>query len=526
MEGKKRIKGLAIISAVFMLALCCRLFYIQVMCREELAQGALSQQIIKVQTRNDRGVIYDRNMIRLTDRCQCYYYLIRKENYDKGAQELLAGIGGQPAGAKGEDYLVFKADRYAEAATKRLIEVYDAYVFCGGSRYEDTQSAVHLIGYIRDSEETGASGLEKMFQDRLASSSAKLLMMGDGIGRPIKGIGVTEEAEKTAISPSAVVTTIDSKLQKEVEQILEDSAVKGAVVVLDSKSGQVLAMASTPSFNPNRVGDYLNSKQSELVNKAVQGQYPPGSVFKIVVAAAALESGLVDAEEGYDCRGSIELNGVRLICDEHPEGHGKVNLKTAFAKSCNCYFARLAGEIGSETIMDMAQRMGLGQTVIEGFPEEEAGAFPAKEDRIYSGLSNFAVGQGSLLVTPIQIARLTNIIAAGGISYPVTIVMNEGIEKTEATRVMTETTALRMQKLMESVFTEGTASGAELLIHAAGKTGSAESGNEGAYTVHGWFTGYFPAEDPEYTVTVLAENGKTGSSSALPVFEQIADYLY
>lgn len=525
-KRRKRAVILKILGLVLFIALAARLYYIQIMCQEELTEGARSQQVIKVQTAGGRGTIYDRNMIRLTDSCLHYYYLIEKEMNTVGLEKLLNSIEAEPAGYKGDDYIVYRSEHFDKEINHRLIEEYGAYSFCGGSRYSENQLAAHLIGYVSGEKKIGTSGLEKMYQYRLAAEPASLLMTGNGIGQPVAGIGVTEKDDREVISPSAVITTIDAGLQKKVEEILREREISGAAVVLQASTGQVLAMASAPTFSPDRVSEYLNSENGELVNKAAQGQYPPGSVFKIAAAAAALESGSVDLSESYTCSGSTEVNGVTLACDDHPEGHGKVTFEEAFAQSCNGFFAHLAKKTGSETIVDMAQRMGLGAAVIDGFPDEEQGAFPAKEDRIYSGLANLSIGQGSLLTTPLQVAKMTNIIACRGIDHDISVTLGEAAADSGGRRVMNETTALQVGRMMEKVCEEGTASGAELHVRAAGKTGSAEAGDRGRYTVHGWFTGYFPADSPEYTVTVLAENGKTGSGSALPVFEEIVNYLY
>ena len=522
---KRRVKGMGFFGLVLLLALICRLYYIQILCGSALAEGAERQQIIEIQYAGHRGTIYDRNMARLTDCRLSYYYLVANDRYDSGLETLLKKMDAQEAGAKGTEYTVYKTDHFDSEWNQKMTEEYGAYAFCSGSRYAQDQIAAHLIGYVSGEAQTGAAGLENIYQYRLASSPVRMLMWGDGVGSPIRGIGVTETGQKQIVSPASLVTTIDSSLQRQVESILKERNVQGAVIVLQSGTGQVLAMASSPTFDPNQIDAYLQSENGELINKALQGQYPPGSVFKIVVAAAALESGKVDPKKTYECSGSTMVNGVTMICEEHPDGHGTVDMETAFAGSCNCYFAQVAKEIGSETIIDMAQRMGLGRTVLDRFSEEEEGAFPEKSERFYSGLANLAVGQGSLLVTPIQIARLTNIIAAGGVDYGLTVVMGQKSENSPR-RVMSKVTAAKVGKMMELVCTQGTASSADFHVKAAGKTGSAETGEDGTYTVHGWFAGYFPADRPEYTVIVLAEDGKTGSSSALPVFERIMNFLY
>lgn len=523
---KKRVRVVFILSLAVLAGLCGRLYYIQVMCHEELEKGAQGQYAIQIQSDDARGTIYDRNLVRLTDCCSSYYYLLNRKDCTVKMETLMNQIGGQLAGNKGDDYVVYKAQKFDRYVNDKLVNEFSAYVFCGSSRYEENQVAAHLIGYLNQSDSTGVSGLEKMFQERLSSSPAVVSMMGNGIGEPIKGIGITEKGTGDKVNPSALVTTIDANLQKKIEEILNDNDISGAVVVLQVKTGQVLAMASTPVFDPNHLDSYLTSENGELINKAVQGLYPPGSVFKIVVAAAALESGSISMDDTFDCSGKVNINGVDLICEEKPEGHGTLDLEQAFAKSCNCYFAQLGKKTGSENIIEMARRMGLGKTTIAGFPDEEAGSFPSESEREYSGLSNLSIGQGSLLVTPIQIAKMTNVIANKGVDHNLSVIMSQQNEEDEGQRVLTEATATEVGQMMERVLVDGTAAGSQTHVRAAGKTGSAEAGGGENETVHGWFTGYFPAENPEYTVTVIAENGKTGSSSALPVFEEIVNYLY
>ncbi|MGN0658929.1 MAG: peptidoglycan D,D-transpeptidase FtsI family protein [Emergencia sp.] len=524
---KRRIRGICISMTLVLAALGGRLYYIQAVCGEELADGAGRQQTIEIHQTNQRGTIYDRNLVPLTDRCSSCCYLIREDRCDEQLQKLMASAGGERAGRKGSTYTVYRTDRVDQALSRRLIREYGAYVFSIPRRYEEEQTAVHLIGYISGSDGTGQAGLEKMYQYRLASASASFSMTGDGSGAPVAGIGLKQQSEEEIrMNPSALVTTIDSTLQKKTEEILKKRQITGAAVVMDVETGQILAMASTPVFNPLKVERYLNSDEGELMNKAVQGQYPPGSVFKIVVAAAALESGCADPSQTFTCTGETTVNGVRVICESCPEGHGELNMGQALAKSCNCYFAKLGQMTGSEIIVETAEKMGLGREVLDGFPGEETGCFPSEEERAYSGISNLSLGQGGLLVTPVQVARMTAVIASGGICHEGKVVMSQAGQEDCGNRVITEETAAVVGEMMEQVFSEGTAGGSRLCIAAAGKTGSAEAGSGDSYRVHGWFTGYFPADSPRYAVTVFAENGKTGSGSALPVFEDIASFLY
>ncbi len=520
---RKRGRILFWVTAAAVLALCFRLGYIQIICGEALREGAAGQQSIQIYSQDRRGVIYDRNMLPLTDNCQHYYYLVEKNRVDTDLLRLIQGAGGCEAGAMGGNYTVYKLTAFNRILNRRLVSEYGAYAFCCGTRYGERQAAAHLIGYV-DADGLGQSGLEKLYQYRLSASSAMLSLTGSGTGQPVRGLGLSQSADHSAgMQPSSLVTTIDKTLQEEVEKILTEKEINGSAVVLDTETGQVLAMASTPSFDPNRLAGYLTSDHGELMNKTLQGQYPPGSVFKIAVAAAALESGCADEGFTFTCSGKTEVNGVTMVCSDKEDGHGKLNMTEAFACSCNCYFARLAEKTGAENIIEMARRLGLSERVLEGFSEEEAGAFPAEADRSYSGLANLAVGQGDLLVTPIQIARMTNIIASGGINRSIDVIMSKSSQDESGVRRVTASTASSVASMMKQVCLSGTAAGSETHVAIAGKTGSAEAGGD---TVHGWFTGWFPADHPRYTVTVFAENGKTGSGSALPVFEEIANWLY
>lgn len=531
----RRVKGMLMIFTALFLMLAGRLFYIQVVCGGELTAGALRQQVIPVEAKDSRGTIYDRSLTRLTGAGQSYYYLIRKSQDTPKLRELIKVINGRLAGAKGEDYVVYKAEIFNREVNRKLTVEYGAYAFCAGSRYEEPQTAAHLIGYVGEEPAVGLSGLEKMFQYRLSGAPVGISMTGNGIGSPAGGIGLSETFEEEngsknrKIGLSALITTIDKGLQNHVEQILQREELSGAVVVTDVETGQILAMASSPVFSPSHLEDYMDSQGSELVNKAASGTYPPGSVFKVVTAAAALESGAA-ADYRFVCRGSIVVNGVKLICEGKKDGHGTVDMKEAFAKSCNCYFAHLGQMTGSETIFEMAERMGFGREALKNFPEEEVGALPEKPERSYSGLSNFSIGQGSLLVTPLQVARMTGIIASGGVDIPMSVVLGEGRAVSNdirrPRRVMSQVTAARIQKMMEEVMISGTGAGGNIHAASAGKTGSAETSVDGHAAVHGWFTGYFPADEPTYAVTVLAENGESGRDSALPVFEEIANYFY
>lgn len=247
---RKRICFLGCLTAALLLALSGRLYYIQIVCGQALLSGAESQQEIKVQSRGSRGTIYDRNMVRLTDTGESLFYLIKNEENTEDAKKLLEQIGAEPAGHKGEDYIVYRAEDFHREISRKLAEEHGAYVFSAGSRYQDDQIAAHLIGYVSGADKTGEAGLEKMFQYRLASPSVRLLMRGSGTGELIKGIGLSEKKKQDALEPSGLVTTLDAGIQRKTEEILREKEISGAVVVLDTATGQVLAMASSRHLIP------------------------------------------------------------------------------------------------------------------------------------------------------------------------------------------------------------------------------------------------------------------------------------
>lgn len=498
-----------------------RLAYIQLACSKSLNEAAQRQQVIPVLHGYSRGDIYDRNMEKMTGTEGQYYYLIHRENCNDEFSRLIALAGGEIAGTKGDDYIVYRAESFQPTINFLLKEKCGAYGFCYASRYADEQTAAHLIGYLNEADGTGASGLEKMYEKRLREDHAEFSLLGNGTGTVFSGIGVFRGERRPAL-----VCTIDKGLQSEIEGIFKEKQLSGAAVVMEPESGQILAMVSSPAFNPNELQNYLLSDGDELVNKAVQGQYPPGSVFKLVVASAALEKDSTWRNFRYTCTGKVRVNGVTLTCDGRKMGHGSLDMEEAFSVSCNGYFAILAEKIGSELIVEMAEEMGLGKTVWKDYPEEASGNLPSYEERSYSGLSNFSVGQGSLLVTPAQVCQMTNIIATGGCMIKPVLVMSQKTDSKDRSRILSEETAETVRNMMIRVMGTGTGASADFPVSVAGKTGSAETSLNGDAVVHGWFSGFFPADNPKYTAVVLIEKGKTGSGSALPVFEQIVDYLY
>jgi peptidoglycan glycosyltransferase/penicillin-binding protein 2 len=523
------------IAFVFLLSLLAvKLMLVQILESEKYASANAKQQRITLNGEDTRGTIFDRNGNKLTGADESFIYIIKKGALDATAARILQYIGAQRVENDSKRYYVYRSSLFSEDASYVLKRDYDAFIIKGAARYQEEQPAVHIVGYINETDGTGASGLEKEFDDLLSLKQKIVYASVDGKRMIIPGLGISSKV----VNPDCgVITTLDLKIQKKAEQVLADSGRSGSIIVLDAKTGEVLAAASTPSYDPSRVEEYLDSDNEEFINKATQSLYPPGSIFKIIVAAAALESGAVSGaaitgEPMFYCKGYEEINGIRINCSKE-EGHGEINLQDAFAKSCNSAFIQLGMRTGGEEILAMAKAFGVGEKAFRGKVEEKSGLLPGTQDIQGAGIGNLSIGQGKLLITPAQAARITAVIAAGGIDHGLSLIKGtteggetEYVEKMPPRRVISGETADYIKSLMVDTVDYGTANNLkDVGVTVAGKTGSAEAAYHGKMVVHGWFTGFFPAEEPQYVITVFVESGGSGRSSAVPLFSQMAEYL-
>ncbi|MBE6753339.1 MAG: penicillin-binding protein 2 [Ruminococcaceae bacterium] len=408
-------------------------------------------------------------------------------------------------------------------------------VFRTETRYSANTVAEHTIGYLNGSGE-GASGIERVYDSYLAGAEGALTLSYEitAAGGSLAGVKPTV-TDTTANSRAGVVLTLDTDIQLLAEEAAKQLP-RGAVVVMELPDCKLRAVVSTPSIECDSIGTYLEREDAPLLNRAISA-YDIGSVFKLTVAAAALETGL-DPTSVYCCEGYTDIGENRFHCSNR-EGHGDVDMYSAIACSCNTYFIDLARQIGGERILEYARRLGLGQSIslCDGY-DTAAGCLPEPKtlDRP-AALANLAFGQGELLSTPMHMAALTAAIANGGIyrkpSILVGLVNAEGeyIQKTETPQgkeILSQETCRVLTLAMRKAVTEGTASGGEgERVQCAAKTGTAQTGivENGHKVLQAWYAGFFPYDDPRYVCVVLAEDGKSGGSSAAPVFKHIADGL-
>ncbi len=521
-----RIKKIFVAVLVIMAALAARLWYIQIYCHDTLSRAAVSQYEVKITGLDTRGIILDRNLKPLTGETCQYYYIIRNDMRDEQMIRLMKDIEGKEVGTTSSSYCVYRTQSFNSNANEILREKYKAYVFENSARYADDQIACHLVGYLNEDKKEGVSGLELICEEQLESYGDSVNLWADAAGRIIKGLtpkitGHTKSG--TLMEEHSLVTTLDRRLQFLCQQELEKVCDGGAVVVMDGESGEILAWASSPTFNPNRIEEYLETEGDCLMDKVCQSAYPPGSVFKIITAATALEKGVCNQEQLFTCEGKVTVGGITIDCATGgEEGHGSIDMTQAMACSCNCYFAQLGNLVGCDEIVNMAATMGLGRKTMEDFVYETEGNLPERYRINKSDTTNISIGQGELLATPLQIAKVTAIISSGG--KDVTPKVIETSHRPYQAQVISPKTAQVIDSMMSKVMLYGTGKG-NWPIPVRGKTGTAEAvyNEENVYTC--WFTGYFSQNEKTYVTTVMIENGMSGGESALPVFKAVTDFL-
>lgn len=545
-ENRKRLFSLGVIITMLLCMLISRLAYIQLLRRDDFYQKAINQWFKEIPIGVARGKFFDRNMMPLTNKQKTHYLVIFPELFQKTEEnlEIIAKLTGVKTYILKDEKITglrpvqLKVLHDHLSSLKEATGIRGVYPVESEDRYAETGLASHIIGYINKIDNTGHQGLEKAFDKVLKENQDfKIGAIVDAQKRMIPGLGYKVIQENTPDKRKNIVTTLDTAIQQIAEEEFDRVHQKGSVVVLDTQSGEVIAMVSRPNYNQDDVAASLDSNNLELFNRAIQIPYPPGSVFKIVVAAAALENHLVSLNDTFFCSGAEEIDDVVIRCSSYERGgHGQINLENAFSLSCNSYFIQLGRLVGGKEILSMAERMGLGHKTGIELPEEIAGTLPDDNYIKGAGIGNISIGQGTLEVTPLQIARLTAIIANDGVDNGVHLIRHvvdeygnilEDYSRNSAQRVLSSDTAKQLQYMMRKVVAEGTARNSDMAttIDAAGKTGSAEAISNRKSTVHAWFTGYFPLKNPKYAIAVIVEEGGSGGRIAAPTFKNIANRI-
>lgn len=479
-----------------------------------------------------RGTIYDRNREPLVNATNTYYATLLPEERLLQRIEAVTDVDEYTRLREAlKDNVPLLAHLNGPASIADGLRLYLA-----PQRYAKHSLAAHLIGYLNGAGTAGVSGIEKAYDSVLrqyaGSITATFPVNGNGSYLAGDDLQVKNTTDRCA---GGVVLTIDREIQKEVESVTKGKIDKGAVVIMDPDNGEILSLVSYPDFHPASVAENMDQTDGSLLNRALS-RYDCGSVFKIVTALAALESG-VPVQQTYDCPGAITVDGHTFHCHRRL-GHQILTMEEAFAQSCNVYFIQLAQQIGADALLDMAELLGLTEDVVLADSlTASAAVMPDRKDLSASAaLANLSFGQGELLISPLHIARMTAAIASDGTLPVVSAVLgiinengywisgNDGGGET----VISADSVTALRRMMELVVTDGTGKRAQPIQgYAAGKTGTAETGqiSDDHAVVHSWFTGYYPAEDPQYVVTVLVEDATADTKSAAELFCEIINNL-
>ncbi len=448
------------------------------------------------------------------------YSALPLEEFDKISTELF----------KGEIGYVSVGKSYFEKTA-------DYITLCKNVRYSENSLAAHLVGYV-NSDGDGVSGIERCFNSYLKTETSLYAgFLCDAKGRVVEGAEIKTDSAYSN-NKGGVTLTVDKTVQTIVEEQLTASTVKkGAVIVSDVKTGEIKALASVPTFDRNNVGEVLENKSSPLTNRALSA-YSVGSVFKVVVAASALENGF-ERSFKYVCSGEISVEGNEFHCN-NSTAHGEVDMEKALEHSCNCYFINLARKLGGKKLLETAKVFGFGQSIeIAENLNTQSGILPSETDLNSSGnLSNFSFGQGKFTASPIVMLNVINSIGNyGKYTNPYCVKSVSDINAKECysfkakapVYAVSESTANELREMLMSVVKNGTAKNAQTEGFAsAGKTATAQTGiyKENGEQLCTWFMGLFPAENPKYSVIVLCEDGTTGGNDCAPVYKAIAERIF
>jgi penicillin-binding protein 2 len=575
-----RLKVVSVFVSIIIAILVARLGYLQVYNGEYYAGLADGNRIRLIPSMAPRGTFYDRNgNLLVTNRPGFTVSLLPltapiSEDVVTRLSQLL-GVDQNDIKAKikahsGFDPIRIKNDVGPEILT--IIEEQKA-AYPGVvievqpiRNYIYKEQAAHTFGYVseisdeelekrkgegyRTGDIVGKFGLEKVYDQELRGVNGGEQVEVDVTGKPVQILG-----RKVPVPGNDLVLTIDQKLQEAAERAVDEQLVKigakaAAAVVLNPQTGEVLAMVSRPAFDPNLFAHGISNKDWKIINdnpyypmdnKAITGEYPPGSTFKIVTGAAALTEGKVTAEEKI-----LDTGRHWIIPKVNADGEalGWINFREALAHSDNVYFYEMGNRLGIDMLEKYARMFGLGQKTGINLPYESDGlvanrAYKKKvfdEDWYLAETFDAAIGQGFNLATPLQVALVMSEIANGGTRYQPYLVKKimapdgsivQEFKPTVLGKLDVSPDIIRLiQNALSDVTKIGTAAsffGSDFPVNIAGKTGTAENSHG---KDHGWFVAYGPFDNPNIVVAVLVENGGYGAESAVPIGKRILEAAF
>jgi len=546
--------GRALFVAAFigfwMLLIAARLVHLQFSQHEGLANRARQQQQNAIETSPQRGELLDRQERQLARSVQTVSLFLDPDGLDTETLDRNAKQLAQSLGLKQTD--LTKEFREAQAKKKRFIWVarrLDAdqaqkivdmnlpgiQTRLESKRYYPNGSlAAHVLGYV-GLDGQGLGGVEQFYNSKISGEPGKLLLEKDANGKPYESYEIASKAGQT------VVLTIDQSIQYQAEQALlaavqRSRAKSGTVIVLDPRSGEILALANAPTFDPNKVAE---AKAETRSNWALQNIYEPGSTFKVVAFSAALEKKLAKVDDRIDCQmGAITVAG-RVVHDH--TAFGSLTIAEALAKSSNVAAIKLGIRVGDETMYDFMRRFGFGAKTGIELPGETVGILRKVERWQPSSIGSIAIGQ-EVGVTPVQMVAAFGALANDGVRVAPHLIREvrnaEGAvvyrAQPEQRRVINAETAKAIRGMLEGVTLRGTAKQAQLDGYsAAGKTGTAQKidpkTRSYSATKHvASFVGFAPVSNPQVVIIVVIDEpagAYHGGDVAAPIFREVAEQI-
>lgn len=575
----KRVLTLTVIVAVGFVLLLGQLWYLQVLEGTKFRDMSEKNRIRVRPVAAPRGILFDRNGLALVDNRPAFTLsLIPREMEDRDTVLARLAVMLKIPLAELQDSLAkVPADSLRPVRIRRNLSLEDVakveeskldlpgvVVEVEPQRaYPTSTFAAHVLGYVREvSEEQmkqgryrrgdmiGQTGLERLLDEHLRGRDGGERIEVDALGRSVQ-LMQREEPRPGA----QVVTTVDRRIQEAVERAMAGRS--GSVVVMDPKSGDILALTSSPAYGLDAFAGNMDrdawvrlvkDPAHPLLNRALQGQYPPGSVFKMIVTAAGLQEGSLTPMDRTYCNGEYST-GARSWKDWKPGGHGHVDLRGAVIQSCDVFFYQYGLKVGPEAIARYARAFGLGSVTGVDLPGEKSGLVPSPERRRELGRPwhsgdtlNVSIGQGALLVTPLQVARMTAAIANGGILWKPRLIQR--VERPDGKLAYSESSRMNGQVDLSPVVwaflrqsmsgvvndAQGTGAAARLPgLEIGGKTGTAQTianSSSAKGQDHAWFTSFAPVNDPQVVVVVFVEGGGHGGSVAAPIARQIYEAIF
>jgi len=431
-------------------------------------------------------------------------------------------------------------------------------------QYENGLVFSHLLGYLGKANQeevsekkylfddyVGRTGLEKVYDEQLRGENGEQLTEVDSAGKLQKILAI-----KDAGAGNDLVLSIDAELQKKIYDSLKSklgtlSTSRAAAVAVNPQNGKILALVSLPEFDNNQFirglsaeefDNIFNNKNEPLFNRAISGLYPPGSTIKPILASAALTEGIVDVNKQINCLGYLNLvdkfSSSIIWTHNDWKAHGLTNIIKAIAESCDVYFYTIGGGygdiegLGIDRIKKYLKLFGLGEISGIDLIGEKPGFVPdaqwkeeTRKEKWYIGDTyNASIGQGDILVSPLQIAMATTIVANNGTLFRPQLVQEKEPEIVRKDIIANEFLEIVRKGMREAVVSGSSRFLSDLVVKAAGKTGTAETAKNKA--PHSWFTGFAPYENPQIVITILIENGGEGSSTATPVAKEILSWYF